>query len=186
MGLALLRLPLPRVSQRGENPEIKPGEGIQALPQLGEAAFGLTDLLADGPEHGADTRGFGRGDLQQALEAPGFAEVFEQLLDGFLGRQLARRPPVAKEVEKSGIRLGQRPPRRRPPRVNDRLLADEEARQARAVGRQLDPGRILGREAQQVGRRDAGREDALLPQRPGTGCWAMFGRLGPKAVCRGR
>ncbi len=59
MVLALLRLPVPCVSQRGDNPEIKPGEGIQTLPQLGQNAFGLTDLLADGPEHGSDTRGLG-------------------------------------------------------------------------------------------------------------------------------
>ncbi len=45
--------------------------------------------------------------------------------------------------------------------MDERVLAKEEARQARAVGRQLDPGRVLGRESQQVGRRDAGREDAL-------------------------
>src|SRR5262245_13435122 len=74
MGLALFRLPSPRVSQRSENPEIKPGEGIQALPQFGEEAFGLIGLLADGTQHGADTRGLGRGNLEQALEAPGLAE----------------------------------------------------------------------------------------------------------------
>ncbi len=81
MILALLRLPLPGVSQRSENPEIKPGERIQALPQFGEDGFGLTDLLSDGPEHRADPRGFGRGDLRQPLEAPGLAEVSQQLLD---------------------------------------------------------------------------------------------------------
>src|SRR5262245_48000644 len=95
MGLALLRLPSPRVSQRGENPEIIPGEGIQTLPQVGAEGFGLAYLLADGDQQGPDTRRFGRGGLQQALEAPGFAEVPEQFLNRLLGRQFAGRPPVA-------------------------------------------------------------------------------------------
>ena len=175
MGLAFLRLPWPRVSQRGENPEIKPGERIQALPQLGKAVFGLTELLADGPEHGANSRGLSRGDLQQALEAPGFTKVFEQLLDRLLGRQLAQLPPVAKEVKERGIRLGQRPPRRRPSCVDERVLAKEKAREARAIGRQFDPGRILSRETQEVCCRDACRKDPLADPRPGIGCgpcWA--------------
>jgi len=77
MVLALLRLPSPRISQRGENAEIKPGEGVQALPQLGQAVFRLANLLADRPEHGADTRGFGLRDPQQAIKPTGIAEELE-------------------------------------------------------------------------------------------------------------
>src|SRR4051794_6664433 len=145
MGLALLRLPWPRVSQRGENPEIKTGERVQALPQLGKAVFGLTELLADGPKHGTDARGLGWSDLQQALEASGFTEVFEQFLDRLLRRQLAQVPPVSEEVKERGIRLGQRPPCRRTSCVDERVLAKEKAREARAIGRQFDPGSILSR-----------------------------------------
>ena len=124
----------------------------------------------------ARTRGGSDGaTFSSRSKRPGFTEVSKQLLDRFLGRQLARFPAVAKEVEKSGIRLGQRSPRCRPPRVNERILAEEEAREARAVGRQLDPGRILGRETQQIGGGGAGREDSLLPKGQGSD----MGHVGP-------
>jgi hypothetical protein len=76
MILALLRLPSLRVGQSCENPEIKPGEGIQALPQFSEDAFGLpggdnakssasfavhsnvTPGVAIGSMEGADTQTF--------------------------------------------------------------------------------------------------------------------------------
>ena len=153
--------------------------GFKLFRKRGEPLSRLTELLADGPEHGADARGFGRGDLEQALEASGLTEVAEQLVDGFLGRQLARRPPVAEEVEKGGVGLGKCPPRLRPPGVDDRILADDEPRQAQAVGRQFDPGGVLGGEAQEVGRRDARRENALSAERAGSGsgpCWAGSAR----------
>src|SRR4051794_26934262 len=89
-GRALLRLPLPRVSQRGEDAEIKAGKRVQPLPQRREPALRLAELLADGPEHRPDAWGFRRGDLEQALEAPVRAEVSEQPVHGLLGRQLAR------------------------------------------------------------------------------------------------
>src|SRR5262249_40419053 len=75
---ALLRLPPPRISQRGKNPEIKPGEGIQGLPQRSEGALGSTNLLADSAQHRADARGLGWRNLEQPLEAPGLTKVLEQ------------------------------------------------------------------------------------------------------------
>ena len=55
--------------QYGETPKIKPGERVQALPQRRQPAIRLTELLADGPEHGANTRRLRLGDLEQAVEA---------------------------------------------------------------------------------------------------------------------
>src|SRR5437764_8507388 len=88
-GFALLRLPLPRMLQRGETPKIKAGERIQTLPQHREPGFRLTELLTDGAQHRAHPRWFRGGDLNQALKASRFAEIFEQLVYCFLGSQFA-------------------------------------------------------------------------------------------------
>src|SRR5579875_99973 len=81
---ALLRLPIPRMLQHGQIPEIKPGQWIQTLPQYRKPAFRLAELLADGTEYGADTRRFRRGDLEQSIESPRFTNVIQQLVHGFL------------------------------------------------------------------------------------------------------
>src|SRR2546425_1179069 len=74
-GLALLRLPLPRVFQRGKTAKIKAGERIQTLSQHREPGLRLAELLADGPQHRAHTRRFRWGNLEHALKTSVFAEV---------------------------------------------------------------------------------------------------------------
>ena len=92
--------------------------------------------------------------------------------------------PIAKEIKESGVRLGQCPPRHRPPRVNDRSLPRmRRGRLSPSVANSIRAGFWVVK-AQQVGCRDACREDAFA----GRQGWmsAVFGRLGPKAVSRGR
>src|SRR5262249_50184351 len=146
----------------------KPGKRVQALPQSGEGGLRLADLLADGSEHGPDARGLRRSGLKQPFEATGLAEILEKPVDGLGRRQLARRCAVAEEVEEGGIDIREFPPRRRPARVQEHVLAEKEARQARAVGGELHPGWILGRESEQMGGRDAGRENRLLLESQGS------------------
>src|SRR5262249_62224263 len=66
-------------------------------------------------------------------------------------------------VEEGGFRPGKCVPGPRPARVDDGVAADDKARQAQSVGRQLDPGGILGGEAKEIGRGDARGEDLLPP-----------------------
>src|SRR5262245_37846294 len=80
--LALLRLPFPRILQRGQIPEFKSGKGIQPFPQCRKPARRLTELLADGPQDRPHTRRFRGRDLEQALEASRVAEVSQEFVHG--------------------------------------------------------------------------------------------------------
>ena len=94
--------------------------GFKLCRNWPKPACRLPELLPDGPKHGADARRLRRRDFEQPLEASRLAEVAEQLVHGFLGRQLTRLPPVAEEVEQGGVRLGECPPRFRPAGMDDR------------------------------------------------------------------